>query len=256
MKNYLLLQCRLDSDPMRDHERDCVARAMKVAPEQVEQFNLTQGLPSAQRLEQAAALMIGGSGAFHVYDSDVWVLGLIDWCKELLQNVDRPVLGMCFGHQAMLKASGAAVINDMEREELGTYELSLTQDGAADPLFAGIPKNFYAQLGHVDRAASLPEGWLNLVDSPSQPNQAVRLTGLPVWGFQFHAELRMQDNLYRVRHYAEHYGAAREEVFEALKARHRPSPKGTDILQNFASIVEQFWEKNSCTESSYSSPSL
>jgi GMP synthase-like glutamine amidotransferase len=123
-------------------------------------------------------------------------------------------------------------------------------------VFRSIPDRFDAQLGHVDRAACLPEGWLDLARSKTQPFQAVRLQGQPVWGFQFHAELRMQDNLFRVRHYADHYGAAREEVFGKLKARHRPSPMGAQIMRGFARVVEEFWEKQECVESHQPSLSL
>ena len=52
----------------------------------------------------------------------------------------------------------------------------------------------------------------------------------------------MEDNLYRVRHYADHYGAARDEVYDLLVAKHRPSPLGTELMQRFAQIVTEFWE--------------
>jgi len=174
----------------------------------------------------------------------------------LLQRIDRPILGMCFGHQGLLKASGAKVSNDPEREELGTFELQLTSEGRQDELFGQLPERFYVQLGHVDRAFNLAKGWVGLASSESQPFEAVRLSGYPVWGFQFHAELRMEDNLYRVKHYADHYGAAREEVFEQLKAKHRPSPVGAHIMRHFARIVTEFWENPTCVESPPPSVSL
>ena len=200
--------------------------------------------------------MIGGSGAFHVYDDEPWIKNIIRFCAELLEQVDRPILGMCFGHQALLLASGAQIIKDEENEELGTFEVQLTPAGQSDDLFRGMPERFHVQLGHVDRAKDLPKGWVNLADSASQPHEAVRLSGRPVWGFQFHAELRMEDNLYRVRHYADHYGAAREEVFDLLVAKHRPSPMGTQLMQRFAQIVTEFWENPTCIESSTPSVSL
>jgi len=256
MKPYLLLQCRLPDDPMRDHERDCVVRAIDCSPAALRRVNLSERLPTVDEIEGASAILIGGSGAFHVYDKVTWVPRTIDWLTELLQAVDRPILGMCFGHQAMLKACGATIINDPEREELGTFELELTSQGRQDPVFRGIPERFDIQLGHVDRAQSLPNDWIDLARSELQPFQAVRRTGQPVWGFQFHAELRMQDNLFRVRHYADHYGAARDEVFDQLKAKHRPSPMGAQIMRGFARIVEEFWEKQECAESPQPSLSL
>lgn len=234
---------------MRLHEQECVQRALGCSAEQMRSVNLSQRLPSAQEIETASAIMIGGSGAFHVYDDEPWIKNIIGFCSELLTQVDRPILGMCFGHQALLLASGAQIVKDADKEELGTFEIHLTQAGKSDELFRGFPDQFFVQLGHVDRAKDLPEGWVNLADSALQPHEAVRLRGQPVWGFQFHAELRMEDNLYRVRHYADHYGAAREEVFELLVAKHRPSPMGTQLMQRFAQVVTEFWENPTCIES-------
>jgi GMP synthase (glutamine-hydrolysing) len=250
MKPYLLLQCRLTEDAMRDHEWECVARALGCRLEQVERVNLSERLPTDAELSGAAALMIGGSGAFHVYDEAPWIGRCIDWVGELLQNVDRPILGMCFGHQALLMASGAQIINDPDNEQLGTYQIELTEAGRRDPVFAGLPPAFDVQLGHVDRAKTLPPGWSDLAVSQRQKMQAVRRIGEPVWGFQFHAELRMEDNLYRVRNYADHYAAGRDEVFDRLVARHRETPLGTAVMRGFARTVAMFWETGLCASSS------
>ena len=242
MTRYLLLQCRLSDDPMRSHEQECVQRALGCSPDQMTAVNMSERLPTADELQAASAVLIGGSGAFHVYDEAAWVRRFVAFCGELLETIDRPLLGMCFGHQALLMASGATVARDDAREELGTFTLTLTDEGRRDRLFADFPERFDVQLGHVDRAHDLPNGWVNLANSSSQPYEAVRRAGRPIWGFQFHAELRMEDNLYRVRHYADHYGAARDEVYDLLVAKHRPSPLGTELMQRFAQIVTEFWE--------------
>jgi GMP synthase (glutamine-hydrolysing) len=256
MNHYLLLQCRLTDDPMRFHEQECVQRALDCAPEHMTVVNLSERLPTEEEIQASSAILIGGSGAFHIYDKVDWIERALVYFSGLLRRIDRPILGMCFGHQALLKASGAQVGNDPEREELGTYELEVTEEGRSDQLFGELPERFYVQLGHVDRAFDLPQGWLGLASSESQPYQAVRLSGYPVWGFQFHAELRMEDNLHRVRHYADHYGAAREEVFDQLKAKHRSSPVGAQIMRHFARIVSEYWENPTCVESPPPSVSL
>jgi hypothetical protein len=73
MKPYLLLQCRLPDDPMRDHERDCVLRALDCSPAALRRVNLSERLPSDAEIADSSAIMIGGSGAFHVYDEATWV---------------------------------------------------------------------------------------------------------------------------------------------------------------------------------------
>jgi len=231
---------------MCDHEHLCVARAMGLAPADVERVNLSERMPTAGELVEASAVMMGGSGAFHIYDPEPWIERSLDFLGDWLPRGERPFLGMCFGHQAMVLACGGEVINDGDNEELGTFEIRLTEEGRRDPVFAGLPDAFDVQLGHVDRAVSLPAGWHNLANSASQPNQAVRMGEAPVYGFQFHAELRMEDNLYRVRHYAEHYGAECEQVFAELMGRHRPTPFGSAVMQGFVAEIKAFWEKQRC----------
>jgi len=51
----------------------------------------------------------------------------------------RAVLGVCFGHQLLARALGGRVERNPRGREAGTTEVSLTEDGARDPLFAGVP---------------------------------------------------------------------------------------------------------------------
>ena len=167
---------------MRSHEQECVQRALGCSPDQLTAVNMSERLPTADELQSASAVLIGGSGAFHVYDEAAWVRRFVAFCGELLEAIDRPLLGMCFGHLALLMASGATVARDDAREELGTFTLTLTDEGRRDRLFADFPECFDVQLGHVDRAHDLPSGWVNLANSSSQPYEAVRRAGRPIWG--------------------------------------------------------------------------
>ena len=76
-----------------------------------------------------------------------------------------------------------------------------------------MPERFHVQLGHVDRAKD-SEGWVNLADSVLLPHEAVRLSGR----FGVSVPRRIENGRFgRVRHYADHYGAAREEVFDLCR---------------------------------------
>ena len=187
MPRYLLLQCRTADDLMGPHEVECVVRALACETADVRVFNITTGLPSEADLSDCDAVLMGGSGAFHIYSPDAWVRDMLHFCAERLQFLEKPFFGMCFGYQAMMHACGGEVRLDKEREELGVYELELTDAGMNDPIFAGAPPRFEAQFGHKDRAITAPEGWLNLARTPLSPLQAFRIPGRPIWGFQFHA---------------------------------------------------------------------
>ena len=128
--------------------------------------------------------------------------------------------------------------NDPESTEVGTYELSLTEDGIEDPLFGQLPPVFWAQLGRKDRATALPDGIPNLASSERCGMQALRVPGQPVWASQFHPELDCDTNRERyllyLAGYSDHMSA--EEREEAL-SRFRASPHTEGLLRCFVEPV-------------------
>jgi GMP synthase-like glutamine amidotransferase len=65
--------------------------------------------------------------------------------------------------------------------------VTLTPEGAADPIFAGLPPSFPTLQWHGD-TFDLPEGATLLASSPAFPNQAFRY-GRAAYGIQFHMEV-------------------------------------------------------------------
>jgi GMP synthase (glutamine-hydrolysing) len=119
---------------------------------------------------------------------------------------------------------------------VGTFDLELTDEGQADPLLGTLPARFEAQLGHNDRAASLPDGVVHLASSRLCAYQALRIPGKPIWATQFHPELDRETNLDRYRRYRANYGvrvaenATAEDVF-------RESPESSGLLKDFLDLV-------------------
>ena len=109
--------------------------------------------------------------------------------KELLhQAVAReiPTLGICLGAQLLASALGAEVRRH-HTSEVGFFEIPLTEDGARDPLFAGLPGYHFAFHSHQD-VFELPTDALHLASNATAPNQAFRY-GKNAYGLQFHIEL-------------------------------------------------------------------
>ena len=75
--------------------------------------------------------------------------------KEAIQRGKR-ILGICLGAQLIAKALGAKVYKAPVKE-IGWYEVSLTEEGAKDPLFSDFPKNFSVFQWHED-TFDLPNG--------------------------------------------------------------------------------------------------
>ena len=181
-----LLQLRDESDPMGIHETECFVRHCRVQPEQIFPFNAIVNSPDKTILENCDILMLGGSGDFSVVGNDIpWFDPLADFmCEAINKNV--PIFGSCMGIQVIAKALGGEVVFDNERREVGTYSITLNEDGQQDPLFSKFPKTFLAQMGHKCRVSILPEDAVSLASSDLCLVHAFKLKSKMVHATQFH----------------------------------------------------------------------
>ncbi len=189
-------------------------------------------------LDEAGMLFFGGSGAYSVLDDVPWVHGMLD---ALVATVDRkiPAWASCFGFQGLALALGGEVNNDDARTELGAFEVDLTDAGAADPLFAHLPRRFAVQLGHHDHVDRLPAGVTLLATGSKIANQAFKVDGAPFWAAQFHPELRKATTMERWNYYRALYANPDDaaEVDRAMSAA-PDTPEAQTILRRFVSWVE------------------
>jgi GMP synthase (glutamine-hydrolysing) len=97
-----------------------------------------------------------------------------------------PYFGACLGVQLLAASLGARVYAG-PAPEVGVLPVTLTAEGAADPIFAGLPQTFPTLQWHGD-TFDLPEGATLLASSPACANQAFRY-GRLAYGVQFHVEV-------------------------------------------------------------------
>jgi len=97
----------------------------------------------------------------------------------------KPVLGICLGSQLLAAALGAKVTPGRQKE-IGWFPVTLTLDGAKDPLLKGAPAAFTALHWHGD-VFELPRGAVSLASSALTAHQAFR-HGTNAYGFLFHME--------------------------------------------------------------------
>jgi GMP synthase (glutamine-hydrolysing) len=109
--------------------------------------------------------------------------------KRLIDDAlakDLPVLGICLGSQLLAAALGARVHRG-PKKEIGWFPVTLTEDGRADALFAGVTSPFTAFHWHTD-VFDLPAGAVSLAHSDLAACQAFR-AGASAYGLLFHLEV-------------------------------------------------------------------
>ena len=97
-----------------------------------------------------------------------------------------PLLGICYGYQLMVKAHGGEV-GRAERREYGRASIVVAEGGG---LFDGLGEDrLVCWMSHSDSATKLPPTMKVLASSANSPYAAVRVSGAPQYGVQFHPEV-------------------------------------------------------------------
>ncbi|MGE4544512.1 MAG: glutamine amidotransferase [Pedobacter sp.] len=187
-------------------------------------------LPAPKTLQ---GVVISGAHAM-VTDGSPWMTHLKKWLAELVA-ASVPVLGICFGHQILAQALGGVVDYHPRGREVGTVDVRLTADVDADPLFAGMPEAFTAQVFHAQSVRQLPPGARVLAGNDFEPHQAVAYAER-AWGVQFHPEF---DARIMRAYIAEESGVLLDEGFDLsqLLARVQDTPASAGLLRNFGKLV-------------------
>ena len=99
-----------------------------------------------------------------------------------------PVLGICYGMQALTYALGGKVASSSERE----YGLATVETVQANPL---LPEGSYpVWMSHGDRIETPPPGFVSLARSANSPIAAMGDPAQRRYGLQFHPEVRHTPN--------------------------------------------------------------
>lgn len=202
---------------MQLQEQECFLERCRLRPDQLGSLNILKTALHEDVLCGYDALFIGGAGEYSATEDYSWSEGLF----ELVRKVYRegfPTFGSCWGHQIIARALGGVVINDPTKSEMGCLPIELTEAGQNDQLFGTYPLRLRANMGHHDRVVTLPPGALELAFSDSQPNQAFRMKGLPIFGTQFHSELDARREKERIIKYRSYYldEVPDEEAFDRI----------------------------------------
>ena len=188
---------------------------------------------SLPAIDEVVAAIVTGSPAY--------VTDLAPWNEvsavylRLLHRQQKPILGVCYGHQLLAWAFGGVVGFHPGGGEIGTIDLELTSEADSDVLFAKMPKQFSAQASHQQSVLSLPDGAVLLAKNSFDAHHAFRL-GSSTWGVQFHPEFSA--------HVMSTYISERRDDItreglnvEELLARVEATPVSASLLQQFSALL-------------------
>jgi GMP synthase (glutamine-hydrolysing) len=178
----------------------------------------------AFELDDYAGIFVGG-GPFNSSDAPLAKspvqhrvereLGLL--LDEVVER-DFPFFGACYG-VGTLGVHQGGVIDGTYGEPISAVRVRLSEEGAADPVLAGMAPEFDAFVGHKEACSVLPPTAVLLASSDACPVQMFRVKR-NLYATQFHPELDLPGLLTRVRIY-QHAGyfapAELDAVLESLQ---------------------------------------
>lgn len=135
---------------------------------------------ATQRVNPKGIILSGGPAS--VYDADAPVIP--NWVFEQ----DLPILGICYGMQAMVHQLGGRVASGAVREYGHASLHRDSRDSSETPLFQGLPESLEVWMSHGDRVEALPPGFSTLAHTDNSAVAAIG-DGVRRFGLQFHPEV-------------------------------------------------------------------
>ncbi|MDO5493303.1 MAG: glutamine-hydrolyzing GMP synthase [Nesterenkonia sp.] len=138
-------------------------------------------LSAAEIIDRRPAAVILSGGPSSVYEPGAPAV------ESELFEAGIPVLGICYGFQAMAHALGGDVARTGDRE-YGKTEV--TAEGAVRSLLEGTDEVQTTWMSHSDAVRSAPAGFEVLASSDGAPVAAFADAGRRLYGVQWHPEVR------------------------------------------------------------------
>lgn len=179
------------------------------------------------------------------YEKNEWMQRLVDWVRDTYAQENKPMLGICFGHQTIGRAFGVAIIKNpvIPSLQVGFVKVQLTKDGQKDRLFKGVPFEFDALCSHSWSIATAPGAGVMLAQTDSRIIHSYRI-GDRIWGVQFHPDVSVENVMEIVRSreaILAREGVDAKALHNYLYQRKEEDRKDELVLGNFLVILKEYY---------------
>ena len=120
---------------------------------------------------------------YGVYEKLPWIARLLEY-TQTLYRARRPIVGVCFGHQALAQAFGGQVIKSPKGWGVGLQSWDVLR---ATPFMKKAPKRFSLLSFHQDQVIKLPRGAVRLFGNAFCQNAGFAI-GNRIFAVQGHPE--------------------------------------------------------------------
>ena len=237
MKNILILQMRPENETC-DSELKMLLKVGEIHREQVHRIRVEQIEKFEIDISNYCAIIAGGS-PFDVTCPDdkksVVQKKIESFFNHLFDQVisnDFPFLGVCSGNGLLGNYYGTD-ISDKYAEQIGSVTVTITPEGAKDPLLRGLPKRFLALVGHKEACDALPNSAVLLASSQTCPVQMFRIKK-NIYATQFHPEADGDEFILRINTYKSYGYFPPEQADELIsEVKDTETPIAQEILRRF-----------------------
>lgn len=129
-------------------------------------------------ISSAAGIILSGS-PFSVYGPD-----RPEFNEHILQ-CEKPILGLCYGHQLIGILSGGEIEAGSTKE----YGISYLNIVNQSPILTGIPRNNQVWMSHGDKISVIPRDYQVIAATTDCAVAAMENKGKKIFGLQFHPEV-------------------------------------------------------------------
>ena len=155
-----------------------IARRIRECGVFAELLPATTSAEAIREREPKALVLSGGPASVYEPGAPAFPVDLLD--------LGIPMLGICYGMQAMVQALGGKV-EGAESGEFGRAELTLRDAGGK--LLGGLPEEQSCWMSHRDTVFEPPPGFVALASTPTSPVAACEAPDRGLYGIQFHPEV-------------------------------------------------------------------